>query len=113
MDCNERPYHPRPRMPFALRLGVMGFQKDETPGLGRDPLTYTKVAVSTRDEFRVVDVQLWRDGKHRSSHFLNGSMTTHPSEFTDIEGMVKAVEHEATRKDHPRDHGKRQAWHGR
>jgi len=51
---------------------------------------------------RVIDVQLWGDGKHRATHWVRGGQNTHPTDFVTIEQMVDAIEHESTRRDNYR-----------
>lgn len=81
------------RVPFALKLRALGFDREDND---RDPLTYRK---KIGDRF--VNVQLWKDGRHRASNYLIGrGETTLPTNFTTIEGMLIAIETETSRKDH-------------
>lgn len=50
---------------------------------------------------RTLELQLYADGKHRVSHFLSGRMSTYPTEFTDVAGMLAGIETELYRIDHP------------
>jgi hypothetical protein len=88
------------RLPFTRRLKALGFYRQDT---GRDPLVYLKDMGHRR-----LDVQLWRDGKHRASHWMlfpgdhrRGHQCTLPTDFATIEQMDAALKAEATRNDHP------------
>jgi hypothetical protein len=50
---------------------------------------------------RRLEVQLWADGRHRVTHWLNGRMCTLPTYFTDVPTMRAAIAHELARHDHP------------
>jgi hypothetical protein len=80
------------RVMFTRALKREGFRKDFHT---RDPLVYNKVVGA-----RSVDVQLWKDGKHRTSHMLDGRGSTYPTEFNSVAGMLRAIQHELTRSDH-------------
>jgi hypothetical protein len=51
------------------------------------------------DEHRCVEVQLFDDGRHRATHAYRCHMTTLPTEFSDVAGMLRAIEIESTRTD--------------
>ena len=97
---------------FTRELHRLGFRRD---GRTRDPLLYVK-----RVHFRELDLQLWRDGRHRVSHFLvnprhpyRKRSTTHPTSFTDVPGMKRAIRRELARTDHKlRWHAKRRSVRG-
>lgn len=48
-----------------------------------------------------LEVQLWRDGRHRATHwrkYEHGKhQVTSPTNFTTMEGMISALSHEVTR----------------
>lgn len=48
---------------------------------------------------RTIKVQLWGDGLHRASHGIGGRETTHPTDFTDVAGMLAAIKTESERQD--------------
>jgi hypothetical protein len=50
---------------------------------------------------RRLEVQLWADGRHRVTHWLNGRMCTLPTYFTDVATMRAAIARELSRCDHP------------
>lgn len=85
---------------FYKVLRQMGFKR-KYRGYGlSSPHVYEK-------EFsdRTVDVQLWVDGKHRASNMHDtpygkrGQMDTYPTDFKTVDGMIRAIEFEASRKD--------------
>lgn len=82
-------------LPFCRELKRLGFQRDPKWRHLRNPLLYVKV-VGPRE----LDVQLWRDGRHRASHSLNGRMSTYPTEFAKVAQVRAAVYRELTRLDH-------------
>lgn len=82
----------RRRVVFARALKELGFARD---GSERDPLFYV-----LHDGDRRIEVQLWKDGRHRASHLLRGYGTTAPTNFINVPEMRKAIEHERTRTDH-------------
>lgn len=84
---------PVDRNRMARRLKTLGFRKIYKD---YDPLIYGKT-VGDRD----IEIQLWRDGGHRASHFLNGRMSTYPSPFGNVAEMERAIQIEMTRTDHP------------
>lgn len=86
------------RLPFTRTLRRLGFVRD---GQFKDPLIYTKI-----EGDRKLDLQLWKDGAHRVSHWINGRtrfgrMCTYPTEFKTVDEMLAAIENERTRTDHP------------
>lgn len=86
------------RILFTRELIRIGFtRKYEDP----DPIVYEKIV---RD--RRLEIQLWRDGEHRISHWIHsytefGRMCTTPTYFKTIPEMYKAIFHELEREDHP------------
>ncbi len=78
------------RQPFQKTLRKMGFKRESA---FFDTIIYTKSVGDVR-----VEVQLWRDGQHRACHFYRSSSDTVPSSFSTLDGMVKAVEFESTRR---------------
>lgn len=59
---------------------------------------------------RDVQVQLWDDGTFRATHMLysdtarrRGRMSTAPTYFKTLPEMWTSVDHERTRKDHPKE----------
>ncbi len=51
-----------------------------------------------------LEIQLWGDGNHRVSHWIyegkrRSHMNTAPSDFKTLEGMIKAIEYERTRRE--------------
>lgn len=97
------------RVPFARALSACGFRRRDA---GRDPLIYSRII---RD--RELEVQLWKDGGHRVSHyvireipgrpaeppFLGRCMTTHPTDFRTVAAMHAAILAELSRTDHKPD----------
>lgn len=86
------------RLPLTRELHRMGFARE---GTDRDPLLYTKVVGA-----RKLDVQLWKDGNHRVSHWIDGvtplgRMCTVPTPFHTVDEMRAAFDIELTRTDHP------------
>ena len=83
--------------PFSTLLRKDGFTKEyDTVAGGGRTVQFCKTVGD-----RKVEVQLFDDGKHRTSHFLNGRMCTHPTPFETPEQMAYAIEIELTRTDHP------------
>lgn len=89
--------------PFWLRLRQLGFKRIIPHS--RDPLVYQRVY---EDVKRKLEVQLWRDGLLRVSFWQftgrvsvgydgYGRMSTVPTCFTTLEGMLEAIEYERTR----------------
>lgn len=78
-------------------LRALGFKRTYDGSFGGVPLVSYQKRV---DDRRTVKVQLWGgDGPLRASSEFHGCSDTVPTEFTDIAGMHKAVEHESTRMD--------------
>lgn len=103
----------RSRLKFARALIACGFVRD---GRDVDPLIY-KLTVGDRE----LDLQLWKDGRHRVSHMvrrvmpasglLGGCMSTYPSEFRTVAQMHRAILIELSRTDHaPGAYGYVQGW---
>lgn len=90
------------RRHFARILRGLGFVRLDND---RDPLIYQR-AYGVFPEQRLVDVQLWRDGKHRVSHMVftkpgYGRGSTPPTDFSDnIIDMYEAILNELGRTDH-------------
>lgn len=83
--------------PFSIVLTFEGFQKDyDTRAGGGRTVQFSKVVGD-----RKLELQLFDDGQHRVSHFLNGRMSTHPTEFKNPQDMLVAIAHELKRTDHP------------
>lgn len=78
---------------FIETLVANGFRKAE----GSDGYCWIFKKQVAND--RVVDVQIWNDGAHRASHMLRGCGSTPPTDFTTIDGMLAAIQHETTRTD--------------
>lgn len=83
------------RLPFTRELLRTGYTR-QPPMHYRDPLIY-----EIKHGDRRLEVQLWKDGRHRVSHLLGGCMSTPPTPFKTIGEMHEACLHEATRTDHP------------
>lgn len=83
--------------PFSTMLLGLGFIKDYDTRAGGGRIVSFKMLRGNR----FVDVQLFDDGDHRASHFLNGRMCTFPTTFKTPVEMVKAIEYELKRTDHP------------
>lgn len=81
-----------PRLPFTSTLRRLGFHRD---GLDREPILFN---MNCGD--RTLKVQLYTDMNHRVSHDLQGRMSTRPTEFITVGGMLEALIHELTRLDH-------------
>lgn len=50
---------------------------------------------------RRIIIQFRDNGLHRATHYLNGRMSTYPTEFQTIDGLWRAVRNEQFRRDHP------------
>ena len=76
---------------FYKPLRELGFTRSSAG----DPIIYER----HMNGGRLVSVQLWRDGKHRASHRINGHGTTLPSDFQTVSEMLGAVRRESSRID--------------
>lgn len=85
-----------PLRQFTNRLRRIGFEPDGDSRAGGERCVFFKKRVSPA---RVVNLQLWEEGKHRVSHSLHGSMNTYPTAFETVEEMLAALAHETERKD--------------
>src|SRR5260221_2844890 len=83
----------RCRLPFRRELKKRGFTRD---GGMRDPLIYKKTVGD-----RKLDLQLWKDGHHRVSHWLGRRQSTNPTVFKTVLEMEEAIAIELARTDHP------------
>ncbi len=87
------------RLPFTRVLKQLGFYRVDNQ---RDPLIYKKIYRK-----RKLEIQLWKDGHHRVSHWIStpysrfGRMCTLPTDFQTLEEMHVAIQHEKVREDHP------------
>lgn len=94
--------------PLLSELQRQGFKRTWRSRSGDcEMIEYTKVVGDRR-----LELQLWDNGKHRVSHFLNdldviggGRMSTLPSEFQTVSEMRAAIQYEWSRTDHPRRKG--------
>jgi hypothetical protein len=81
--------------PFIIELRKQGFEKTSDSRAGG-----CRCAIFTkRVGERLLDLQLWGDGKHRVSHWICASMNTQPTDFTDLAGMREAITRETVRTD--------------
>lgn len=80
---------------ILVKIEELGFKRVDFDV--SDPEIYAKHL----DNGRSLSLQLWSDGNHRVSHWIGGRMTTIPTDFTDLDGMIRAIEVESTRMDHP------------
>lgn len=80
-----------------------GFVRDKRSSIARQQCTIynKKLVCEAKQEVRQLVVQIWRDGQHRVSHYLNERMSTAPTMFANIEGMQEAIALESTRTDQP------------
>lgn len=90
----------RPFTDVLRKQGGWILEYDSAAG-GMRCRTYSKVIGE-----RKIDIQFWSDGNHRVSHWIGitphgGRMCTLPTDFEDIEGMLRAIDIELTRTDHP------------
>ncbi len=84
--------------PYSTLLRSRGFVKDfDSRAGGVRAVCFSKTVGN-----RMLAVQLWGDGAHRVSHYLDGRMTTIPTGFTDTLGMLNAIQKELTRTDQGR-----------
>src|SRR5258708_6351341 len=86
--------------PYAVVLRPQGFIKSYESRAGGLRIVCFEHLFGNR----MVEVQLWGDGKHRASHFLKGRMSTIPTYFHPPAEMQEAIQQELTRKDHPPRH---------
>lgn len=84
----------RPLQPFFTELRRMGFKRSYPND--RDCLIYTRMEP---DGIRKLDLQLWRDGAHRVTHWIGGRETTVPTDFKTLGEMRAAIEDERRRMD--------------
>lgn len=86
--------------PLMTELRSQGFKRlwNDRGSKHTEAVTcYVKLVTDRR-----VEVQLWgAGGPHRASHFLNGRMSTTPTDFQSVDEMKAAIDHELTRVDHP------------
>lgn len=87
----------RSLVPFMKALRLWGYTKDYDSVAGGPRVVQFSKRFAKYE--RTVDVQLWQGSTHRASHTLLGSMNTHPTSFSTVEEMEKAVIHEETRMD--------------
>lgn len=81
---------------FSDLLRKHGFKKSgQVRHRDGDMIEYSKQV----DDRRRVEVQLWQDGQHRASHWIDGVMSTHPTDFRTEDECVQAIEIESTRTD--------------
>lgn len=89
------------RREFAMRLKKLGFRRVHPND--REVLMYERYDT---DVNRILDVQLWSDGKHRMSHWRckadgsKASMSTTPVAFNSCKMLDACIEHERTRTDY-------------
>jgi hypothetical protein len=82
--------------PFIYELHRRGFIKTDEFGPKND---MTRIYGKQISEHRLVEVELWRDGRHRAIHSWDGCSDTVPTEFETMEEMIRAIEKESTRTD--------------
>ena len=80
------------RVPFTKALRKQGFKRIDAV---RDPLIYHKTVGD-----RKICIQLWMDGNHTASHYLNSVMSTQPTKFKTVNEMYFAIAEELARNDH-------------
>jgi hypothetical protein len=87
---------------YIRALKKDGFTIDKDGQFDKERITILKKELPDR----ILELQLWGDGKHRISHWMNGSMNTLPTDFSSLAGMQAAIRTESTRSDNSR-HGAR------
>lgn len=93
---------PEARYLFAA-LRMLGYLLDyDTSAGGGRTVQFSRTYRKRRHDpwRRHVEVQLSSDGKHRATHFLGGSMSTPPTYFNNVDGLIGAINNELKRKDH-------------
>lgn len=81
---------------YGSKLRWLGFKR--ASGRASDCRIYEKQV----DKHRKLDLQIWSDGNHRVSHWIDGCMSTTPTGFKSLEDMIPAIEVETRRKDNLR-----------
>jgi hypothetical protein len=83
--------------PYSTVLRALGYTKEhDSRAGGIRTVIFARISGD-----RKIEIQLWGDGQHRASHFLNGIMSTPPTEFKTVGDMCCAICKELTRVDHP------------
>jgi hypothetical protein len=92
---------------YRERLIALGFKPNSASAFD-DAICYHWIKRISEPKFpeghRLLDVQLWTNGKHRISHMIytdavRGLENTTPTEFTTVAEMLPAIEFESTRQD--------------